>query len=163
MVGRPCDSSARGSDQRQRLHYPGAVPTFAFLSDEWITEAKALRAEYAGKLATPPVAVRMNLVVNEVPFGEGKILAHVDTSSGDPEVELGHLDAPDLTITSAYDTVKAIFVDGDVQAGMQAFMSGQVKVDGDVTKLMALQSSAMVSANDPTAVELAKRVQSITA
>ncbi len=139
------------------------MATFAFLSEEWITEARALRAEYGGKLAAPPVAVRMNLVVTEVPFGDGRILAHLDTSSGDPEVDLGHLEPADLTVTSAYDTIKAILVEGDVQAGMQAFMSGQVKVDGDVTKLMALQTSAMASAGDPTAVELARRVQQMTA
>jgi putative sterol carrier protein len=33
-----------------------------------------------------------------------------------------------------------MFIDGNQQAGMQAFMSGQIKVEGDMTKLMAMQA-----------------------
>jgi putative sterol carrier protein len=34
------------------------------------------------------------------------------------------------------DTARAVFVSGDQQAGMQAFMAGKVRVQGDMTKLM---------------------------
>jgi putative sterol carrier protein len=33
-----------------------------------------------------------------------------------------------------------MFIKGDQQAAMQAFMSGQIKVEGDMSKLMAMQS-----------------------
>ena len=33
-----------------------------------------------------------------------------------------------------------MFVEGNQQAAMQAFMGGQIKVEGDMTKLMAMQS-----------------------
>jgi putative sterol carrier protein len=36
---------------------------------------------------------------------------------------------------------KALFVRRDQQAAMQAFMSGQIKVQGDMTKLMAMSST----------------------
>ena len=41
---------------------------------------------------------------------------------------------------------------------MQAFMAGKVKVDGDMTKLMAMQSGAA----DPKAAEVAAAIQAIT-
>lgn len=135
---------------------------YQFLSDEWMTEARNIRAEYHDKTPKIPVTVRMNQVIQDVPFGEGEIKAHVDTSSGELEMELGHLESPDLTITISYDTAKAILIDGDAQAGMQAFMSGKIRVDGDITKMLALQTAGMSGATDPNALELAKRLQEIT-
>ena len=136
---------------------------YLFLSDEWLDEARSIRAEFKGKSPAIPVSVRMNQIIQEVPFGDGTIHAHVDTSSGELEMETGHLESPDLTITIAYSTAKAILVDGDAQAAMQAFLGGKIKVDGDITKMMALQSAGAGGATDPGAIELAKRLQAITA
>ena len=60
----------------------------------------------------------------------------MDTSDGELKMELGALENPDLTVTVDYDTAKAIFVEQNPQAGMQAFMAGKIKVQGDMTKLM---------------------------
>ena len=35
-----------------------------------------------------------------------------------------------------------MFLEGNQQAAMQAFMGGQIKVEGDMTKLMAMQGGA---------------------
>lgn len=136
---------------------------FAFLSDEWVAEARRLRAEYEGKVPAAAVVVRMNHVITEVPFGDGRVLSHLDTSSGEPEIDLGHLEAPDLTVTTDYTTARSILIDADAQAAMNAFLSGRIKVDGDITKLLALQSSGMLGVDDPTALELARRLQEMTA
>ncbi len=37
---------------------------------------------------------------------------------------------------SAYDTARSLFVQGDVQAVLQAFLGGRIKVDGDLSKLL---------------------------
>jgi len=71
---------------------------------------------------------------------------------------MGHISDPDLTVTLDYDTAKAIFVDGNPQAGMQAFMAGKVKVQGDMTKLMAMQAAPP----DPRAQELSQKIRAIT-
>jgi putative sterol carrier protein len=134
------------------------VAQYPFLSDEWMAEAKKIREEYEGKSDQVPPVIRMNQVVTDVPFGEGTIEAHLDTSDGEAKMELGHLDEPDLTVTLDYVTAKAILVDQDPQAGMQAFMSGQIKVQGDMTKMMALQAQPP----DETASEIAERVKAIT-
>ena len=131
---------------------------YKFLTDEWMTEAKKVREEFAGKGNPPAHAVRMNQIITDVPFGDGTINAHMDTSTGEMQMEMGHLENPDLTVTLDYGTAKAIFVDGNPQAGMQAFMAGKVKVQGDMTKLMAMQAAPP----DATSMEVAKKIQEIT-
>ena len=125
------------------------MPSYPFLSDEWLDEARKIRAEYEGKTAPVPHVVRMNLVVTAVPFSDEDILAHLDTSSGELVLDTGHLETQDLKVTVDYDTAKAILIEGNPQAGMQAFMAGKVKVEGDMAKLMALQAAP--AAADPNA------------
>ncbi len=132
---------------------------YQFLTQEWIDEAKRLQAEI-GPPATPPAhTVRMNQVITDVPFGDGEVKAFMDTSGGEVSLDLGELDNPDLTVTVDYETAKAIFVDGNPQAGMQAFMAGKIKVQGDMTKLMAMQSAQP----DPNAAVLAEKIKEMTA
>ena len=140
------------------------MPTFPFLSDEWIAEARKIRAEMADparEASAAAASVRMNQVITDVPFGDGKLDAHLDTSSGTLEMETGHLEQPDVTVTLDYATAKAIFVDGTMEAGMKAFMEGKVRVQGDMAKLIsALQQLAPP---DPGAVDQAQaRIRDIT-
>lgn len=131
---------------------------YPFLSDEWLDAAKAIREEYSGKGAAPAHVVKMNQIITEVPFGSGTLEAHMDTSSGELDMDLGHIDGADLTVTLDYATAKAILVEGNPQAGMQAFMAGKIKVQGDMTKLMAMQQGTP----DPVQAEVAARIQEIT-
>ena len=135
------------------------MATFPFLSDEWIEAAQAIRDEYRGKVRPMAHAVRMNQVITDVPFGTGIIESHMDTSSGEIELDFGHITDPDLTVTMDYATAKAIIVEGNPAAGMQAFMAGKIRVQGDMTKLMAMQQS---TEPDPVAAEAASRIQAIT-
>lgn len=132
--------------------------TYKFLSEEWMTAAKKIRDEYHGKTAAPAHSVRMNQIITDVPFGEGTVNSHMDTSGGEVEMDIGHLENADVTVTLDYETAKAIFVDGNPQAGMQAFMAGKIKVQGDMTKLMAMQQTSP----DPTTLEIAGRIKEIT-
>jgi putative sterol carrier protein len=133
---------------------------YQFLSPEWVEAAKKIRDE-ADAPATPPAhTVRMNQVITGAPFNDGEpIQAHMDTSGGEVKMDLGHLDGPDVTVTLDYETAKAILVDGNPQAGMQAFMAGKIKVEGDMTKIMAMQSATP----DPAAAEIADKIKEITA
>jgi putative sterol carrier protein len=131
---------------------------YPFLSAEWMDEARKIREEYRGKSQPTGHVVKMNQIITNVPFGEGTVQAHMDTSSGEMEMDLGHLDSPDVTITIDYDTAKAIFVEGNPQAGMQAFMAGKIKVEGDMTKLMAMQGGGA----DASALEVAAKIKEIT-
>ena len=136
------------------------MASYPFLSDEWLDEARKIRAEYEGQTAPIPHVVRMNLVVTQVPFTEEDVLAHMDTSSGELVLETGHIEDQDLKVTVDYITAKAILVEGNPQAGMQAFMAGKVRVEGDMAKLMALQATP--AAADPSAAEMATRLRDMT-
>jgi putative sterol carrier protein len=139
-----------------------AVPKYPFLSDEWVAEAERLREEYRGTGPPVAVAIRMNQVITDVPFGDGTEDAHIDTSSGQLELGLGHLDDPDVTVTLDYETARSFFVDGSPQAAMQAFMAGKLKVQGDMTKLIeSMQEQSAPSG--PEVESLRERIRAITA
>lgn len=133
---------------------------YVFLTPEWIAAAKRLRDEMEGPSTPPAHKVRMNQIITDAPFNDGaEIHVHMDTSDGELKLEEGHLENPDLTVTVDWETAKAIFVDQNPQAGMQAFMAGKVKVQGDMTKLMAMQQGTP----DPNAQALAQKIKEITA
>lgn len=131
-----------------------------FLSEEWLTQAREIREEYEGRGGAPPHKMRMNLIVTEVPedVADGDVEAQMDTTDGDMDLDVGHLENPDLTVTLPYEVAKAILVEGNPAAGMQAFMAGQIKVQGDMSKLMAMQTAQP----DDVAVEIASRIKAIT-
>lgn len=130
-----------------------------FLSEEWMAAARDIRTKYEDRATEVTQVIRINQVITDVPFGEGTVHSYLDTSSGKVEMELGELDEPDATITTDYATAKALFVDQDPAAGMQAFMAGKVKVQGDMMKLMAMQT---VLPNDDTAQQVADEIKAIT-
>ncbi|MFV0525139.1 MAG: SCP2 sterol-binding domain-containing protein [Acidimicrobiales bacterium] len=137
-----------------------------FLSDEWIEAARELRGRYAGRSPEPPVPARINVVVTDIPHRDGPLDGHIDSSAGQLLVEHGHLDGPDLTITVNYGTARAAFIDGDPQAVMQAFIAGKILVEGDVSKLMALQAAGPAAAaegGNELAAEIQQQLQAITA
>jgi hypothetical protein len=134
--------------------------TYPFLSDEWMAAAREIRAKYEGQVPPVTASIRINQVVTDVPFGDGTVSSYLDTSSGDVVMDLGQLDEADATITTDYATAKAIFVDGDQAVAMQAFMAGKVKVQGDMMKLMAMQTAMP---NDAVSQQISEEIKSITA
>jgi hypothetical protein len=105
-----------------------------FLSDEWFTEVQKLRDENPVPPATGPGAdIVLNITVTGAPSGDKDIhLAGGDFGEG-------HVEAP-TKMTVPYDVAKKVFIQQDQQAGMQAFMQGQIKVEGDMSKIMAMQT-----------------------
>ncbi len=131
-----------------------------FLSDEWIQAARDIRHKYADSVPTIEILIRINVVTTKVPFGDGIVNAYIDTSKGVLDMELGSLDGADLTITTEYEIARAVFVDQDPTASMQAFMSGRIKVEGDITRLMAMQTALPQTAE---AIQVAAEIKAITA
>ena len=132
---------------------------YPFLSEDWMDAAKAIREKYADQSAAITISVRMNQVITDAPFGDGDVHLYLDTSSGSLVMEPGELDTPDLTLTTDYDTARKIFVDQDQAAGMQAFMAGKIKVQGDMMKMMAMQTSMP---QDEITKAIASEIQGIT-
>ena len=85
----------------------------------------------------------MNLIVTSSPHASpsgADQLLHIGTNDGHADWGPGHFDGADLTLTTDYDTARDIFVSGNPQSAMQAFMEGKVKLQGDLTRLMAAQA-----------------------
>jgi putative sterol carrier protein len=133
--------------------------THPFLSDEWMQAAREIREKYADDVPEVTAVIRINQVVTDVPFGDGEVRSYIDTSSGQMSMELGELDEADATVTTDYATAKALFVDQDQAATMQAFMGGKIKVQGDMMKLMAMQTA--IPSNEATD-KIADEIKSIT-
>jgi hypothetical protein len=131
-----------------------------FLSPEWMAAANEIRNRYKGQVPEVSVSVRINQVVTDVPFGDGTVTSYLDTSSGDVAMDLGELESPDATITTDYTTAKALFVDGDQAVAMQAFMAGKIKVQGDMMKIMAMQTAMP---KDEISQKISDEIKAITA
>lgn len=124
-----------------------------FLSEGWFAMVKTLRDE-AGALDVP--AALADLVINVT----------VNTDAGDKAMALvagmleeGHTaDAPTTMILPA-DLAQRIFIEGDQSAGMQGFMTGQIRIEGDMSKLMSLQTAQPSAAQ----TELLKKIAAQTA
>ena len=123
---------------------------YTFLSDEWLAEVKSL----AGGASMMPAGLSLNLVVTGGPQGDRELHA-ADGSFGGGLLE----DAP-TKLTLPYAVARKMFIEGDQQAAMQAFMSGQIKVEGDMTKLMAMQSQG---GGGDAGAAIQKKLQEITA
>lgn len=104
-----------------------------FLSEPWFDQIESLRDE-----APPPAGPMADLVLNIVVTGGPDGDVEVTMNQGQFERGLA-ADAP-TKVTIPYDVAKDIFVNGNQAAAMQAFMAGQIKVDGDMTRLMAMQA-----------------------
>ena len=82
----------------------------------------------------------MNLLVTDTPFAEDRRLS-IAMQGGNANGSAGHVGSADLTLTTDYATAREVLMSGDAQAALQAFMEGKVKIQGDLTKLMAAQAS----------------------
>jgi hypothetical protein len=131
-----------------------------FLSEEWMADVRAIRERHAGETPEITTVLKINQVVNGVPFGDGTVHTYLDTSSGEIVMEFGQLDTPDVTLTTDYATAKALFVDQDQAAAMQAFMAGKVVVQGDMMKLMAMQTA--IPRNEATD-RITEEIKAVTA
>ena len=109
---------------------------YPFLSDGWFDAAEKLISDHA-----PDAPAGTNLLMNlEVTDGDKTVQFHMGSRDGATLFGKGHDPSGDLTLSTDIDTAKAVFLDGNQQAGMQAFMSGKVRVQGDMTKLMMAQA-----------------------
>jgi hypothetical protein len=108
----------------------------AFLSDAWFDKVVELTAA-AGNLNVPAnlASLALNVTVSGTPSG------NVDMCLNGGNFEKGHNASAPTKLSMPADLLRKIFLEGDQAAGMQGFMSGQIKVEGDMSKLMAMQTA----------------------
>ena len=127
----------------------------AFLSSAWFDAVEALRAEQPAADASM-ADLTINIVVTGGPEGDAEV--HVKNGN----FERGLVDDAPTKLTVPYDVAKSVFIDGNQQAAMQAFMSGQIKVEGDMSKLMAMQGGGG-GAPSPEAQAFQEKLKALTA
>ena len=125
---------------------------YPFLSDAWFTQVDALIAA-AGDLQLPPAikAAKINVTIAG-PAGDTQVFLQ------DGVFVRGHQPAA-TAITLAADLARKIFVDADAAAGVQAFLTGEIQVEGDFKPLVAMQT---VEPSEPQKA-LTRRIAAITA
>ena len=107
----------------------------AFLTDDWFANVEKLTAE-AGHLNLP--ASLSNLALNLVVTG-GEGTTELALDSG--KIVKGASANAKTTLTLDAETLRKVFLEFDMAAAMQAFMTGKIKVQGDMSQLMALQTA----------------------
>jgi predicted unusual protein kinase regulating ubiquinone biosynthesis (AarF/ABC1/UbiB family) len=157
-----------------------AAMTLPFLSPEWIDAMRDLRDEVATTLADQVPgdvpAVVANLTVTDVPFGDGTVLAHADTSTGSVDLDLGHRPDAHLHLTLDHATARTLVLEQQPQFAMRAFLLGKIKLDGDLAGVLGddtdpmallaafdLSGATSLADIDPTAAALGDRVKALTA
>jgi hypothetical protein len=124
-----------------------------FLSDDWFDAVEDLRDE----MPEPPAALK-DLVINIVVAGGPDGDREIHMTGG--RFERGLAEGAPTKLTVPFDVAKAMFIDGNQQAGMQAFMSGQIKVEGDMSRLMAMQAAGGPT---PEQIALQEKLKALTA
>lgn len=107
----------------------------AFLTDDWFSTVDKLTAE-AGDLNLPPALANLaiNLIVNDV---NGTTELSLDGG----KICKGLSPNAKTTLNMDAETLRKVFLEFDMTAAMQAFMTGKIKVQGDMSQLMALQTA----------------------
>lgn len=106
-----------------------------FLSDDWFAQIQSL-TEQAGELNLPPslADVVMNVQVEDaaqstqLQFARGSLAR-------------GHHDDATTTVVLDKATLLSLLQNFDLNQAMEAFMAGKIRVQGDMSQLMALQTA----------------------
>lgn len=119
--------------------------THRFLSPAWIDAVRQIRHELEPGDAATDMDVRANVTIVDAPFEERTVQLHLDTSSGTPLFDEGHLSGADFMIEMPYSLAYEIFVERDPAAVMPVLLGGQVKLTGDASKLLMLADSVLAA------------------
>ena len=109
----------------------------SFLSEAWTTELKGrLNASESFRKAAGSASASLQQVIT-TPDGERRYWIRIQDGSID--LGQGKIDAPDATITQDYDT--AVALAKSQLNPVTAFMSGKLRISGNMMLLMQLQAA----------------------
>jgi SCP-2 sterol transfer family protein len=109
-----------------------------YLTSDWAKKAQdALNGSDAFKTAIGSVQLTVQQNVTGGPLGDIGYFLKLDT--GEAKMQIGQVGDADVTITQDYDTAVAI-ARGELNA-QNAFMTGKLKVSGNIAKLMQHQAA----------------------
>jgi putative sterol carrier protein len=108
-----------------------------FLSQEWADAVKAaLNADEAFKKAA---AGKQAALLQVISMSDGDTRYWIRIDDGTIDMGVGDLDAADATITQNFDT--AVGLAKNQVSAVTAFMTGKIKIDGNMGLLLGLQGA----------------------
>jgi len=108
---------------------------YPFLSDAWFQAVEGLR-DRAPAAPEEIAAIAVNMVVTGGPDGDRSL------HFAEGRFDRGLVDGAPTTVTVPHRVARSMLVDLDPEVAITAFMTGEIRVEGDLTKLMELQMSA---------------------
>ena len=125
-----------------------------FLSDGWFTQADKIQNDVNAPVPAAIKDLKINMQVTGGPSGD--VAFRMEAG----KMVKGHAaDAP-TKLVIPFDTARAMLIDQNQQAVMSAFMSGQIRVEGDMAKLMQMQ---MAGPPSPEAQKVSQLIKEMTA
>jgi putative sterol carrier protein len=109
-----------------------------FLSEEWAQEATAALNGHDG-FKNAIGAADLGIQFNTTDTPDGEVDYYLSTSGGVATLAVGTLEGADVTVKQNYETAAAI-AKGELNT-QTAFMTGKLKVSGNLAKLMMHQSA----------------------
>lgn len=107
----------------------------AFLTDDWFATVEKLTSA-AGDLNLAPALA--NLAINIVVSDQS---GNIELALDGGKIVKGLSSNAKTTLNMDAETLRKVFLEFDMAAAMQAFMTGKIKVQGDMSQLMALQTA----------------------
>lgn len=108
-----------------------------FLSPEW---AEAVKVELNGNEAFRSAAASASATIQQViTTSEGETHYWIKIADGAIDLGVGDVEGPDATITQSYDT--AVKLAKSELNAVTAFMTGQIKIAGNMGLLLGLQGA----------------------
>lgn len=127
--------------EERRMAYP-------FLSEAWFDAVEALRDK--APAAPEEIAhIAVNMVVTGGPDGDRTL------HFAEGRFDRGLVDGAPTTVTLSHRVARSMLVDLDPEVAITAFMTGEIRVEGDVSRLLALQQYGAGAMLTPTAEHLA--------
>ena len=122
-----------------------------FLSEEWARDVTMALNNHEGfKNAIGASQLSAQFVTQGGPDGDVSFFLNAD--GGTVNQAIGTIDNPDVTVTMSYDTATEVSK-GDLNV-QSAFMTGKVKVSGNLAKLMMHQTALQQWATVGTSLDV---------
>jgi len=123
-----------------------------FLTKEWLDALTvALQAHEGFKGATATTELTLQFEVSDAPAGTEPVYL-ITLGGGSVQATAGPGASPDVTIVNSYETAVAV-AKGELNTQM-AFMTGKIKVSGNMTKLITNQAMLTQFASATAAMEV---------
>ena len=123
-----------------------------FLTDAWFDDVEKLGGE-AGELNLPPALA--NMIINLKVSDTDK---DIEANFADGLLHRGLNDSATTTLLLDRSILQSIITNFDTNEIMGAFMSGKIRVEGDMSQLMAVQTARPSTEQK----ELYSRIKSMT-